>query len=295
MDLLATIKNTFSWIKSHCLVKCDIYEIKSNSLDEMRRWNFLSNFLKLFIFLLHCLSISYSPFVLERPSIVLVQTRQKNRKRKILFRSLMKWKISLWASTTLNKLKMTFLDRRILHIPNSLSLFKLFFSHNNFPVFVPFPRISIEQPKDGNYYDDGKLIIVTDSQILSIPLHRCHSEKINSCRWAFNENHDILTFHFIKFNLLLRPTVIVLLCKIPTVLGTKSLANVVHMARPDGPMRRTSTHKSQPVNIKPVPQASLAVARRRISSHSEASTSLTCARAVIRARRARAMMRVDHR
>lgn len=38
-----------------------------------------------------------------------------------------------------------------------------------------------EQAKDGNY-DDGKLIIVTDSQILGIPLHRCNSEKINSCR-----------------------------------------------------------------------------------------------------------------
>ncbi|KAL7041760.1 hypothetical protein ACKWTF_000880 [Chironomus riparius] len=37
-----------------------------------------------------------------------------------------------------------------------------------------------EQPKDGNY-DDGQLIIVTDSQIISIPLHRCNSEKINSC------------------------------------------------------------------------------------------------------------------
>ncbi|CRK93680.1 CLUMA_CG007209, isoform A [Clunio marinus] len=37
-----------------------------------------------------------------------------------------------------------------------------------------------DQPKDGNY-DDGKLIIVTDSQILAIALHRCNSEKINSC------------------------------------------------------------------------------------------------------------------
>lgn len=40
-----------------------------------------------------------------------------------------------------------------------------------------------DQPKDGNY-DDGKLIIVTDSQILAIPLHRCNSEKINSCRYG---------------------------------------------------------------------------------------------------------------
>lgn len=38
-----------------------------------------------------------------------------------------------------------------------------------------------EHPKNDSY-DDGKLIIVTDSQILAIPLHRCNSEKINSCR-----------------------------------------------------------------------------------------------------------------
>lgn len=46
-----------------------------------------------------------------------------------------------------------------------------------------FSRFALpsDQPKDGNY-DDGKLIIVTDSQILAIPLHRCNSEKINSCR-----------------------------------------------------------------------------------------------------------------
>lgn len=37
-----------------------------------------------------------------------------------------------------------------------------------------------DQPKDGNY-DDGKLVIVTDSQILAISLHRCNSEKITSC------------------------------------------------------------------------------------------------------------------
>lgn len=37
-----------------------------------------------------------------------------------------------------------------------------------------------EQPKDGSY-DDGKLIIVTDSQVMAIKLHRCKSEKITSC------------------------------------------------------------------------------------------------------------------
>lgn len=47
-------------------------------------------------------------------------------------------------------------------------------------IFSRFALLS-DQPKDGNY-DDGKLIIVTDSQILAIPLHRCNSEKINSCR-----------------------------------------------------------------------------------------------------------------
>lgn len=45
------------------------------------------------------------------------------------------------------------------------------------------PSFIADQPKDGNY-DDGKLIIVTDSQILAIPLHRCNSEKINSCRYV---------------------------------------------------------------------------------------------------------------
>ena len=37
-----------------------------------------------------------------------------------------------------------------------------------------------DQPKDGSY-DDGKLIIVTDSQVVAIKLHRCNSEKITSC------------------------------------------------------------------------------------------------------------------
>uniref|UniRef100_A0A182KC95 Semaphorin-1A n=1 Tax=Anopheles christyi TaxID=43041 RepID=A0A182KC95_9DIPT len=35
-------------------------------------------------------------------------------------------------------------------------------------------------PKDGSY-DDGKLIIVTDTTVLAIKLHRCSSEKITSC------------------------------------------------------------------------------------------------------------------
>lgn len=38
----------------------------------------------------------------------------------------------------------------------------------------------IDQPKDGSY-DDGKLIVVTDSQVIAIKLHRCNSEKITSC------------------------------------------------------------------------------------------------------------------
>ncbi|XP_034474317.1 semaphorin-1A isoform X2 [Drosophila innubila] len=37
-----------------------------------------------------------------------------------------------------------------------------------------------DQPKDGSY-DDGKLIIVTDSQVIAIQLHRCHNDKITSC------------------------------------------------------------------------------------------------------------------
>lgn len=51
-----------------------------------------------------------------------------------------------------------------------------------------FIFLSLEQPKDGSY-DDGKLIIVTDSQILAIPLHRCNSEKINSCRYELPLNY----------------------------------------------------------------------------------------------------------
>lgn len=38
-----------------------------------------------------------------------------------------------------------------------------------------------DTPKDGSY-DDGKLIIVTDTTVLAIKLHRCSSEKITSCR-----------------------------------------------------------------------------------------------------------------
>lgn len=34
--------------------------------------------------------------------------------------------------------------------------------------------------KDGSY-DDGKLVVVTDSQVIAIKLHRCNSEKITSC------------------------------------------------------------------------------------------------------------------
>uniref|UniRef100_A0A182P8I8 Semaphorin-1A n=1 Tax=Anopheles epiroticus TaxID=199890 RepID=A0A182P8I8_9DIPT len=37
-----------------------------------------------------------------------------------------------------------------------------------------------DTPKDGSY-DDGKLIIVTDTTVLAIKLHRCSSEKITSC------------------------------------------------------------------------------------------------------------------
>ncbi|XP_038106045.1 semaphorin-1A isoform X3 [Culex quinquefasciatus] len=37
-----------------------------------------------------------------------------------------------------------------------------------------------DTPKDGSY-DDGKLIIVTDTTVIAIKLHRCSSEKITSC------------------------------------------------------------------------------------------------------------------
>ncbi|KAL9927449.1 LOW QUALITY PROTEIN: semaphorin 1a [Glossina fuscipes fuscipes] len=37
-----------------------------------------------------------------------------------------------------------------------------------------------DQAKDGSY-DDGKLVIVTDSQVIAIQLHRCHNDKITSC------------------------------------------------------------------------------------------------------------------
>lgn len=37
-----------------------------------------------------------------------------------------------------------------------------------------------DQAKDGGY-DDGRLIVVTDSQVMTIKLHRCNSEKITSC------------------------------------------------------------------------------------------------------------------
>ena len=60
-----------------------------------------------------------------------------------------------------------------------------FILHFNFFLFC-----FTDQPKDGNY-DDGKLIIVTDSQILAIPLHRCNSEKINSCRYVAIPTHSI--------------------------------------------------------------------------------------------------------
>lgn len=56
-----------------------------------------------------------------------------------------------------------------------------------------------DQPKDSNY-DDGKLIIVTDSQILAIPLHRCNSEKINSCRYADTPT-QLWTCHHVQDNL----------------------------------------------------------------------------------------------
>jgi len=64
------------------------------------------------------------------------------------------------------------------YIQSKLSRFDLF---HDVSLFYFFLRWIADQPKDGNY-DDGKLIIVTDSQILAIPLHRCNSEKINSCR-----------------------------------------------------------------------------------------------------------------
>lgn len=47
-----------------------------------------------------------------------------------------------------------------------------------FILFIYF--IFADQPKDGSY-DDGKLIVVTDSQVIAIKLHRCNSEKITSC------------------------------------------------------------------------------------------------------------------
>ncbi|XP_055903183.1 semaphorin-1A isoform X3 [Eupeodes corollae] len=37
-----------------------------------------------------------------------------------------------------------------------------------------------DQPKEGSY-DDGKLVIITDSQVLAIKLHRCNNDKITSC------------------------------------------------------------------------------------------------------------------
>ncbi len=37
-----------------------------------------------------------------------------------------------------------------------------------------------DHPRDGSY-DDGKLIIVTDSQVVAIKLHRCNNDKITSC------------------------------------------------------------------------------------------------------------------
>ncbi|XP_055681503.1 semaphorin-1A [Lutzomyia longipalpis] len=40
--------------------------------------------------------------------------------------------------------------------------------------------VQYDQPKDGNY-DDGKLVIVTDSQVIAVRLHRCNSDKITSC------------------------------------------------------------------------------------------------------------------
>lgn len=119
----------------------------------------------------------------------------------------MKWKISSLTQRFLNKLKMTFFvlcDFVVwIFVENSSWYFFVFQSHNNFLFSFHFPPTHhddiVEQPKDGNYYDDGKLIIVTDSQILSIPLHRCHSEKINSCRWV-NISIIMSSLHFIKFN-----------------------------------------------------------------------------------------------
>lgn len=46
----------------------------------------------------------------------------------------------------------------------------------------------LDQAKDGSY-DDGKLIIVTDSQVIGIQLHRCHNDKITSCRWSLNQKY----------------------------------------------------------------------------------------------------------
>lgn len=59
----------------------------------------------------------------------------------------------------------------------------------------------IDQPKDGSY-DDGKLIIVTDSQVIAIQLHRCHNDKITSCRWVFKT----VFYHtvFLKYIMLIK-------------------------------------------------------------------------------------------
>lgn len=38
-----------------------------------------------------------------------------------------------------------------------------------------------DQPQEGGAYDDGRLVIVTDSQVMTIKLHRCNSDKITSC------------------------------------------------------------------------------------------------------------------
>lgn len=43
--------------------------------------------------------------------------------------------------------------------------------------------------------DDGKLIIVTDSQVLAIKLHRCNNERITSCRLVVK---DIFIYHPLK-------------------------------------------------------------------------------------------------
>lgn len=158
----------------------------------------------------------------------------------------------------------------------------IYFHRENFSSLVS------DQPKDGSY-DDGKLIIVTDSQILAIPLHRCNSEKINSCRYAFVFNSTLLCqlnylcewprskTILINFSLpYSTPTVTALPCKIHIVHGTKLLANVVRTALPDGPTKHISILKSPRVNIRLVLQARQARARRRTSSRRPAiGTSLT--------------------